>query len=142
VLQVSAAHVYLTYPFVLSWSLPEAMASGCLIIGSDTAPVREVIRDGENGLLVDFFDSAQIAETLLAALDSPDQYLGIRARAQSSAAAYGLASGVSRYLDVIDGCLNCRTTASGQSVARKFDFIEKVPVDETVEVTEFKKEMA
>lgn len=101
VLQVSAAHVYLTYPFVLSWSLLEAMASGCLIIGSDTAPLHEVIQHDQNGLLVDFFDSDKIAEMVLAALGSPEKVRGIRERAQSSASAYGLDVGVKRYLELL-----------------------------------------
>lgn len=64
VLQLSSVHVYLTFPFVLSWSMTEAMSAGCLIVGSDTQPVREVLRHNENGLMVDFFNVDQIATTV------------------------------------------------------------------------------
>ncbi len=69
VLQVSAAHLYLTYPFVLSWSMLEAMASGCNVLGSNTAPVREVLRDGRNGTLVDCFDVEEISSKAIAATE-------------------------------------------------------------------------
>jgi glycosyltransferase involved in cell wall biosynthesis len=68
VLQISTAHVYLTYPFVLSWSLLEAMSAGCLVISSRTPPVAEIIRDGENGQLVDFFDVGGLADRISNAL--------------------------------------------------------------------------
>ena len=72
-LQVARAHCYLTYPFVLSWSLTEAMAAGKLIVASDTEPVRELIRDGENGRLVGFFDRAALEAALIRALEGdPD----------------------------------------------------------------------
>lgn len=81
-LQLSSVHVYLTYPFVLSWSLLEAMSCGCAIVASDTAPLREAIVDGETGLLVDFFDAAALADKVARLLENPEerQRLGQAAR--------------------------------------------------------------
>ena len=73
VLQVSRVHVYLTYPFVLSWSLIEAMGAGCKIVASDTAPVREVI-DASNGILVPFLDSGAVSEAIVKVLSEPENY--------------------------------------------------------------------
>ncbi len=80
--QISTAHIYLTYPFVLSWSVIEAMACGALIIGSDTQPVQEVIRSGQNGLLVPFYDTDALASTILRVLAKPNDFMPLRAAAR------------------------------------------------------------
>ncbi len=90
-LQVARVHCYLTYPFVLSWSLAEAMAAGCLIVGSDTDPVRELIRDGKNGRLVPFFDQGALQATLTRALaGDPDAPRLGRAARETILAGYDL----------------------------------------------------
>jgi glycosyltransferase involved in cell wall biosynthesis len=79
-MQVTRVHAYLSYPFVLSWSMLEAMAAGALVVGSRTAPVEEVIADGINGRLVDFFDVDGWTATLTDALARPDTALRTAAR--------------------------------------------------------------
>jgi glycosyltransferase involved in cell wall biosynthesis len=85
-LRVSSAHVYLTYPFVLSWSMLEAMSAGALVIGSRTPPVEEVIRHGENGLLADFFSPRDIADQVENALRGAQSLQPIRRRARRTVA--------------------------------------------------------
>ncbi len=84
VLQASSVHIYLTRPFVLSWSMLEALSTGCLLVASDTAPVTEVIEDGVNGLLVDFFDPQQICDRTIEALDNPQDMAIIRKQARET----------------------------------------------------------
>ncbi len=88
VLQLSSVHVYLTYPFVLSWSLMEAMSIGCAIVASDTQPLREAIEDGVTGKLVDFFDSDGLADTVSALLADKNE----RARLGANARAFAVAN--------------------------------------------------
>ena len=95
-MQVTRAHCYLTVPFVLSWSMLEAMSLGACVIGSDTAPVREVIEPGQNGLLVDFFDTEALAQTLIEVLAEPQRFAELRAQARRTIA--------ERY-DLQDHCL-------------------------------------
>ena len=80
-LQRSTAHIYYSYPFVLSWSIVEAMASGCYVIGSDTPPVRDAIVDGVNGKLLPFFDSDALAGALIDACRNPGASAALRAAA-------------------------------------------------------------
>jgi glycosyltransferase involved in cell wall biosynthesis len=84
VLQISACHVYLTYPFVLSWSMLEAMSVGCVLVASNTEPVKEVIQDNQNGLLVDFFNHEEIAESIADVLSKPKQFLTLRENARTT----------------------------------------------------------
>lgn len=83
-LQVSSAHVYLTYPFVLSWSMLEAMAAECVLIASDTAPVTEVVKHEHDALLVDFFDVAALANQVTAVLRHPKRYQALREQARKT----------------------------------------------------------
>lgn len=83
-LQISSAHVYLTYPFVLSWSLMDAMSTGCCIVASDTKPVLEVMKDNCSGLLFDFFDVDQQVERIEYALDNQDKMEEIRHNARKT----------------------------------------------------------
>ena len=81
---VSAVHVYLTVPFVLSWSMMEAMSVGALMVASDTAPVKEVITHGENGLLVDFFRPDSLAQTIVQCLENPKSHEHLRLAARQT----------------------------------------------------------
>jgi glycosyltransferase involved in cell wall biosynthesis len=102
--QVCRAHAYLTYPFVLSWSLLEAMACGAVVVGSATPPVAEVIESGRNGHLVDFFDQRAWIDTLERVLADPEGQRPIRERArQTVVERYDLQSHcLPRQLELVD----------------------------------------
>lgn len=84
-LQLSTVHVYLTYPFVLSWSLLEAMSVGCTIIASNTQPLHEAIKHNETGRLVNFFDSQALSDEVCNLLDNPTERVRLSANARSFA---------------------------------------------------------
>ncbi|MCB2152506.1 MAG: glycosyltransferase, partial [Rhodobacteraceae bacterium] len=86
-MQVTRVHAYLSYPFVLSWSLIEAMSAGALVVGSDTPPVAEAIRDGVNGRLVPFFDVPGWSRVLTDALADPVAQMPLRLAARETALA-------------------------------------------------------
>ena len=86
-LQLSTVHVYLTYPFVLSWSLLEAMSAGCAIVASDTQPLREAIVHNQTGKLVNFFDPAALAQSVCDLLNNPEERFRLGANARAFAQA-------------------------------------------------------
>lgn len=83
-LQISSAHIYLTYPFILSWSLLEAMSVGCCVIGSKTPPVEEIISNNKNGFLVDFYNIDEISKKIEYALDNKQLLQNIRHNARQT----------------------------------------------------------
>lgn len=83
-IQVSRVHAYLSYPFVLSWSMLEAMSAGALVVGSRTPPVEEVISDGVNGRLVDFFDVKGWSSALIEGLADPQRFQSLRTAARQT----------------------------------------------------------
>lgn len=95
-LQLSTVHVYLTYPFVLSWSLLEAMSIGCSIVGSATAPVQEVIENGSTGMLVDFFDTDGLVSQVTQLLNDPQRRCALGSEARAFA---------QRHYDLAEVCL-------------------------------------
>ena len=109
-LQVSSVHVYLTYPFVLSWSFIEAMSSGCLMLGSATPPVLEVLLDGVNGLTVNFFDPDQIADRMVYALEQGQRLQPLRDAARATAVEHFDLKSVllPRWLRLFDDLVNGR----------------------------------
>lgn len=101
-MQISTVHVYLTYPFVLSWSCVEALSAGCAVVGSDTGPVRDVIVDDENGVLTPFHDVAALSAAIAdLAGDAPRRArLGARAR-ETARASFDVKDCVKRTLELL-----------------------------------------
>ena len=108
ILSIGAAHVYYTYPFTLSWSLVEAMACECLILGSDTAPVRDAVTPEEDGVLLDFFDVEALSRAMIDAVRNPERYAAMRRQARVTALSHfdRETIGVPGWLAMIDGVLD------------------------------------
>jgi glycosyltransferase involved in cell wall biosynthesis len=127
-LQVSSVHVYLTYPFVLSWSFIEAMACGCVIVGSGTPPVLEVLRDGVNGFAVEFFAVKKLANRIESALEQRRNLGAIREAARATAVERFDLNGIllPRWLELFDTLMNKRIpgTATATSARPKLRVVQ------------------
>ncbi len=111
--QISSGHVYLTYPFVLSWSMLEAMSCGCIVVGSRTEPVLEVIQNGFNGFLVDFSDSEQIGKKLLYVLENQKSCMSIRKAARETVLKkYSIDSCIKARIQLIDKIIALNSSKS------------------------------
>jgi len=101
-MQVSTVHVYLTYPFVLSWSCIEALSAGCAIVASDTAPVRDVIVDGVNGVLTPFHNPGALAAAVCDLLaDAPRREQLSQAARETATVGFKVQACVRRTLDIL-----------------------------------------
>jgi glycosyltransferase involved in cell wall biosynthesis len=130
-LRRSDVHVYLTYPFVASWSLREALASGCAIVGSDTEPVREFITHGRNGLLTSFFDPQDLADAVLKVVEDKrlDQKLrtGARRYAERNLSMGDYLQAYTRKIELLTGrSLRPPAVRSGRTGQRR---VKELPVN-------------
>lgn len=115
-LQISSAHVYLTYPFVLSWSLLDAMSCGCPIVASDTEPVKELIQDGYNGILFDFFNVDEQVQKIEYALDNKDKMQELRHNARKTIVeSYALKDLLPQHIEYIKSLAFNRDLVSNKS---------------------------
>ena len=119
VLQVSSAHVYLTYPFVLSWSLLEAMACGAPIVASNTAPVTEVMQDGRNGRLVEFFDVDGVAQAVSDTIQGDGANMKWRRQALEDVKRYSTGAGLQGYDEMFETATSRKRVAAYEDHRRR-----------------------
>ncbi|MCB2081478.1 MAG: glycosyltransferase [Rickettsiales bacterium] len=118
----SQAHIYLTVPFVLSWSMMESMAAGCLLIASDTEPVREVVTHEENGLLVDFFSQDELVAALHRASDHQDELKPLRQAARQTVLdRYALDKVMPLHIQLVEDLARGQNPPDAAEAIRKFD---------------------
>lgn len=104
ILRASSVHIYLTVPFILSWSLLEAMSTGCLVVASATSPVMEVIKHAHNGFLTPFWDSIELAKRVVDVLENKENYRELRYNARKTIENhYNLAKLLPQHLKVVLG---------------------------------------